>query len=265
MRLWEAVLLGMVQGLTEFLPVSSSGHLVLAEALLGLDLPGVVFEVVVHLATLCAVLWVYRARVAALAAGAARGERKAWTYIGLLVLATIPAGVVGFLAKDFFEGMFDRPAWAAGFLLVTGVLVWSIRRTAPRASAERPGPATAVWVGFAQALAILPGISRSGATVATGVWRGVDAVRMAEFSFLLSVPAILGAGLLQLGALRATDPAGALPLAAGFVAALLTGILAIRLFVRMLEHRTFHWFALYCWVVGAGYLLAAAVWPGLRG
>jgi undecaprenyl-diphosphatase len=255
----------MVQGLTEFLPVSSSGHLVLAEALLGLDLPGVVFEVVVHLATLCAVLWVYRERVAALAAGATRGEREAWTYIGLLVLATIPAGVVGVLAKDFFEGMFDRPAWAAGFLLVTGFLVWSIRSTASRASAGRPGPATAIWVGFAQALAILPGISRSGATVATGVWRGVDAVRMAEFSFLLSVPAILGAGLLQLGALRATDPAGAIPLAAGFVAALLTGILAIRLFVRMLEHRTFHWFAIYCWVVGAGYLFAAAVWPELRG
>lgn len=265
MSLWEAVLLGVVQGLTEFLPVSSSGHLVLAEALLGLDLPGVVFEVMVHLATLCAVLWVYRARVAALAAGAVRGERKAWTYIGLLVLATIPAGILGVAAKDFFEGMFDRPAWAAGFLLVTGFLVWSIRGTAPAATAERPGPRTALWVGVAQALAILPGISRSGATVATGVWKGVDAVRMAEFSFLLSVPAILGAGLLQLGAIRATDPAGAAPLVAGFVAALLTGILAIRLFVRMLAHRTFHWFAVYCWTVGAGYLLAAAVWPALRG
>jgi undecaprenyl-diphosphatase len=262
---WEAALLGVVQGLTEFLPISSSGHLVLAGHLLGLDLPGVVFEVVVHLATLCAVLWVYRSRVAALAGGALRGERAAWEYLGLLALATVPAGLAGVLGRDFFEGMFDRPLSAAAFLVVTGFLVWSIRYTAPRAGRERPTPRTAGWVGVAQALAILPGISRSGTTMAVGVWKGVDAVRMAEFSFLLSVPAILGAGVLQIGAIRATDPAGAIPLAAGFVAALVTGVAAIRLFVRTLERRTFHWFALYCWVVGAGYLIAAAVWPGLRG
>lgn len=262
---WEAALLGLVQGLTEFLPVSSSAHLVLAEELLGVVVSGIVFEVVVHLATLCAVLWVYRSRVTELASGVLRGERAAWSYVGLLVLASIPAGLAGTLGHEFFEGMFDRPVWAAAFLVVTGFLVWSIRWTAPRAARERPDPRDAVWIGIAQALAILPGISRSGATLATGVWKGVDAVRMAEFSFLLSVPAILGAGLLQLGDIRATEPATAIPIAVGFVAALLTGVVAIRLFVRMLERRAFHWFAAYCWVVGAGYLLAAAAWPGLRG
>ncbi len=264
MSVLEAILLGVVQGLTEFLPVSSSGHLVLGQALLGIDLPGVTFEVTVHLATLCAVLWVYRRRVGSLAAGALRGRRADWGYIALLALASVPAGLAGVLLKDWFEVAFGRPVMAAAALLVTGLFVHSVRFTTSRAGKPEISVGQAALIGISQALAILPGISRSGATVAAGTWRGVDAMAAAEFSFLLSVPAILGAGLLQLGDVGGSAGPGTSALGAGFFTALVAGVLAIRWFVRMLEARTFHHFAWYCWFVGGAYLLASAVLPGLK-
>lgn len=263
MNFLEAIVLGIVQGLTEFLPVSSSGHLVMGQALLGIRLPGVRFEVTVHLATVCAVLWAYRRRVASLVAGAARGDRTSWIYIGLLVLASVPAGLAGVLARDWFESAFGSPVLAAVMLLVTGLLVHSVRRTAVRADDTMPSAGQAAWIGVAQAAAILPGISRSGATVAMGTWRGVDPVVAAEFSFLMSIPAILGAGLLQLGE-AGGGGLGPPVLATAFGAALLAGVAAIRLFVRMLESGAFHRFAWYCWAAGSAYLIAAAVNPGLR-
>lgn len=261
----EAVLLGVVQGLTEFLPVSSSGHLVLAQALLGVRLPGVVFEITVHVATLGAVLWVYRARVGELAAGVVRGDRASLRYVGLLALASVPAAAVGLGFRERVEGAFDEPTAAAALLLVTGALVWSIRHTADAAEDPEPGAGQAIWAGLAQALALLPGISRSGSTMAAGVWRGVEPVRMAEFSFLMSVPAIGGAALLQMDGVEAAAAAGAIvPLAAGFAAALVAGVAAIHLFVRTLRARAFHRFGYYCWAVGGAYLLAAWLVPGLR-
>ena len=261
----EAALLGIVQGLTEFLPVSSSGHLVLAQAVLGVSLPGVLFEITVHVATLGAVLWVYRGRVAELAAGAVRGDRASLRYVGLLALASVPAAALGLGAREAVEGAFDRPSLAAAMLLVTGCLVWTLKWTSARGDADELGAGPALWAGFAQALALLPGISRSGSTVAAGVWRGVDAVRMAEFSFLMSVPAIGGAALLQLDGLEhAAGGGAALPLATGFVAALVSGVAAIRIFVRTLEAGAFHRFGWYCWAVGGGYLAAAWLVPGLR-
>jgi undecaprenyl-diphosphatase len=261
----DALILGIVQGLTEFLPVSSSGHLVLGQALLAVDVSGIAFEVTVHLATTVAVLWVYRRRVMELASGTLRGDAGSWSYVGLLALASVPAGLAGLLARDFFESLFERPLAAAAMLLVTGFLVWSVKYSAPGASRDRPGVGAAIWVGMAQAAAILPGISRSGATVAAGTWRGVTATRMAEFSFLLSIPAILGASLLEVEAARAEVAAdGGAALGIGFIAALFAGVAAIRIFVSMLQHRTFHWFAVYCWLAGGTYLVAALFLPGLR-
>lgn len=266
MSWWEAAVLGVVQGVTEFLPVSSSAHLVLGQALLGVRAPGVVYEAAVHLATLVAVLWVYRRRIADLATGMYRGRRAAWAFVGLLALASVPAAAVGLLLRGPVEASFEQPVVAAGLLLVTGLMVGTLRWTALRADRDRPGVPGALWVGFAQASAILPGISRSGATVAAGVWRGVEAERMAEFSFLLSVPAVGGAALLELGPgqldlVRALGP----ELAVGFAAAAVSGVLAIHLFVRALQAGSFHRFAYYCWAVGGGYLLAAWIWPALRG
>lgn len=266
MTWWEAALLGLVQGITEFLPVSSSAHLVLGQAVLGVRLPGVLYEAAVHLATLVAVVWVYRRRVAELAAGVVRGRRDAWAYVGLLALASLPAAGAGLWLREPIEASFEQPVLAAGLLLVTGALVATIRWTGPAAEEGRPGVGGSILVGVAQAAAVLPGISRSGSTVAAGIWRGVEPARMAEFSFLLSVPAVGGAALLelgpgQLGAVRSLGP----ELAVGFAAAAVTGVLAIRLFVRTLRAGSFHLFAYYCWAVGGGYLLAAWLWPPLRG
>lgn len=265
MTLLDAVLLGIVQGLTEFLPVSSSGHLVLGEALLGLSTPGVVFEVTVHVATLCAVCWVFRRRLGELVVGVLRRDGHALRYAGLLALATVPAAIVGLGLADRIEPLFDRPVVAASLLLVTGGIVWTLRRTGGRAGRDLPGAGVGLLIGVAQAVAILPGISRSGTTVAAGTALGVAPVRMAEFSFLLSIPAIAGAAVLQIPDLGAAGAQiGGAALAAAFSAALLSGILAIGIFVRMLRRRTFHRFAWYCWAAGAAYLVAAWIVPGLR-
>ena len=265
MSFLEAIILGIVQGLTEFLPVSSSGHLVIAQSLMGIKLPGVLFEVVVHVATLCAVCWVYRASLVRLGRGLAGGERTALGYIGLLVLATIPAAIVGIALGDAIEPIFEHPIVVAALLLVTGFLVRSIRTLGPRATRKDLRPQDALIVGLAQAVAILPGISRSGSTVAVGTAMGIDTIRMAEFSFLLSIPVIIGAALLQLPNIGGMGVAiGVGPLAVAFIAASLSGIFAIHMFLKMIEHRTVHRFAYYCWSVGIAYLVASALWPELR-
>ncbi len=301
MTVLEAVVLGIVQGLTEFFPVSSSGHLVMTEALLGLTLPGVAFDVALHVATLVSVVVVYRERLLRLARGA--GDRETWRYIGKLVLATIPAAIVGVGLKGWFEARFDDPVFAGTMLLVTGAVVWSSRwalaRDAvpkrdvlplaipiavaliagtwlpllavaaalsglllfARLSAAREGEYQPSWntaglMGVTQALAILPGISRSGSTVVAALWRRLDPVAAAEFSFLMSIPAIVGAAVLSLPDLATEGTTvGAPQLAAGAIGAGVAGVLAIRLFVGMLRRRSFHWFAWYCWVAGAAFLL----------
>jgi len=301
MTLLEAIVLGIVQGITEFFPVSSSGHLVMTEELLGLSLPGVAFDVALHVATLASVIIVYRQRLMGFARDAAR--RETWSYMGRLVLATIPAALVGVLFKDWFEARFDDPAFAGTMLLVTGSFVWSsrwalatarvriievlplgialtvavlagtaapflavltvealimavARATSARAEAE-PSWLTAAAMGVAQAAAILPGISRSGSTVLAGLWRRLDPVAAAEFSFLMSIPAILGAAILSLPDLAAEGATVAAPqLMGGALAAGIAGVAAIRFFVGMLRRRSFHVFAWYCWVAGALFLLA---------
>jgi undecaprenyl-diphosphatase len=251
MSWWEGLILGIVQGLTEFLPVSSSGHLVVTEAALGIRMHGVFVEVALHVATLLAVLIVYWRRILELVTGALTGKGAAWRSVGLLFLASVPAGVVGVLFNDFFERTFHTLGIVGVDFLVTGVILWSTGRAQ---QGDRPEPDTkgALAIGLAQACAILPGISRSGSTVAAGLWTGVDPVRAAEFSFLMAVPAIAGAAVLHLPDLsRESMAVGAGPLALSFVAALVSGVLAIRLLVRLLARRAFHRFAPYCWVLGA--------------
>ncbi len=251
MTWWEGLILGVVQGLTEFLPVSSSGHLVIAQAMLGISPPGITVEVVVHAATLAAVVIVYWRRLVEITAGMFRADRPAWRTIGLLVLATIPAGVIGVAFKSTFEALFQSLTAVGINLLVTGTLLWSGRWAMKRGERREPGAAGAVAIGLAQAFAILPGISRSGSTIIAGMWLKLDAVRAAEFSFLMAIPAIAGASVLELRTIS-TDAVevGAVALAVSFVAALIAGVFAIRFLVHLLARQAFHRFAPYCWSVG---------------
>lgn len=254
MSLWEAIVLGIVQGATEFLPVSSSGHLVMSQELLGIVIPGILFEVAVHLATLVSIVVVYRQRLAELVVGCLRGDKEALSYAGLLVLATIPAAVLGLFFEDAVSAAFDDPAVTGVALLVTGGLLWSTRWATARKPEGRPTVRSALLMGFAQAFALIPGISRSGSTVVAGLWGGVAGREAAAFSFLMAIPAILGAAVLKLPDVQGTGLSTA-ALAAGSLAAGITGVAAIRVFVALLRKQAFHRFAYYLWPVGIAFLV----------
>ena len=261
MNSWEAALLGILQGATEFLPVSSSGHLVIGQAVLGLELPGVAFEVAVHVATLLSVVVVYRDRLLGLVVGAAKREGTAWRYLGLLGLATIPAAVVGVGFRSVLEGMFDS-TWITGVaFLVTGTLLWSARSAQQREDRKTaPGAKEAGLIGLAQAFALVPGVSRSGATVVVALWLGLEAREAAAFSFLMSIPAIAGAAVLQAPEILAgSAPVGRMPLVVGAGLAASVGVVAIRMFVAVLAKKSFHRFAYYMWGLGIAVLAAVVL------
>ncbi len=247
---FQAALLGLVQGLSEFLPISSSGHLVLGQALLGVRTGDITFEVIVHFGTLLAVVTALRERVWALVRGCFKRDAAAWRMVLALGIGTVPAAAVGMLFKDALEAVFSSPAAASGWLVVTGAVLWSTRFR--KGYRQEVGVWDAVWIGAAQAFAILPGISRSGMTISTGLWRGVDGREAAAFSFLLSIPVILGATVLKVGELAAYPPAwGALaPLMVGMLAAYGAGVVAIRWLLALLRGGRLDRFAYYCWAVG---------------
>jgi len=245
-----AGILAFVQGLTEFLPVSSSGHLVLAGSLLGLPEGDLSFDILVHLGTLIAVLAVYARDIRELMSGVLKGKREDLRLAGLLVLGSIPAGAVGFLLSDRIESLFGNPAIVSGMLLVTGCVLFATKFSG-KGHRNEPGPGSALLIGAAQALAILPGISRSGLTISAGLATGVVRERAARFSFLLSVPAILGAALLDL---TASSDGGSISMSAavvGLAVAAVTGYIALRLLIRFLVSGRFHLFCWYCWALGA--------------
>ena len=261
MNYFQAVLLGLVQGLTEFLPVSSDGHLVLAEQLAGVRTPGVFVEVMLHVATLGSILVVYGKRFAALVVGVLRRDPSQLRYAGLMLIAMVPAGLVGILLRDLVSRTFDS-LWVTGFgFWVTGTALWYSSR-APAGNLDRPSVLQALHIGAAQALAILPGVSRSGMTVSTGLWAGMSAVQAAEFSFLMAIPVIGGAGLLEARHAGADmGLVGVGPLAVAALVAFASGVWAIRLLVALLARGQFHRFAPYCFAIGA-FTLGIAVWRG---
>ncbi len=253
MSYFDAIILGVVQGLTEFLPVSSSGHLVMAQTLLGVPAPGVFLEVALHVATLLSVMVVYRAKLLELLIGALRREAGAIHYIGMLVLATVPVAVIGFFFRDPIEAAFDTPYVTGFMLLATGVILWSTTWGSRDRAITEPRTGQAVAMGLAQCLALLPGISRSGTTIATGLWLRLDGVRAAEFSFLMSLPAIAGAAILQVADIQGGVALDG-PLLAAFLTALVAGVVAIKSLVWLVRRQVFHHFAWYVWAVGLAFL-----------
>jgi len=257
-----ATLLGLLQGLTEFLPVSSSGHLAIAQHYLtSFEQPGLLFDVLLHLATMGAVVIYFRRDIWLLLCSPWRRDEEARTYrqlLLLIIIASVPTGIIGLSFKDFFEGLFENIPVVACMLLVTGTLLWLAERLshADRSLSELTWK-DALLVGSVQGLAIIPGISRSGSTIAALLLRKVDGQSAARFSFLMALPAIFGATLLSLGDLDAVD-SGQLPAyALGMFAAFTSGMAAIHFLLALLRQKRLIFFALYCWGVGALFLGAS--------
>ncbi len=256
MDLFQALILGIVQGATEYIPVSSSAHLVLVPWLLGWPDASFTFEVLVQWGTLVGVFVFFWSDIWVITKGVLQGllqgkplatfeAKLGW----LVAVATIPAVVLGLLFKDFFEEAFARPVFAGGLLILTALLLVIAERYGSRwRELESLSWLDAIIVGFWQAAAILPGISRSGATISGAVLRGFNRPAAARFSFLMSIPALLGAGVVALNDLRETGllttelPA----ISVGFVAAAISGYVCIRWLLHYLQRHSLYIFAAYC-------------------
>lgn len=257
MNILEATALGLVQGATEFLPVSSSGHLVLIPYFLKLSQPTVFFDVVLHLGTLTALLIYFRNDLIKILASFLpnsehldRGASR--KLLGWLLLATIPAVLLGFFFKDFLESWFSNPRAVSIFLVVTGIVLY----TGEKIGMKRKDLTSIDWkdsilIGLAQAFAIIPGISRSGATISAGLIRDLNREDSARFSFLLAIPITAGAGFVKfVDASKTLSGQSLVLLAAGFLTALITGWLAIRFFLRFVRENKLSYFAWYCLILG---------------
>lgn len=257
--LLQVTVLAVLQGLTEFLPVSSSGHHVLAEHLLGVHESGLTLPVALHLGTLIAVLAVYRRAIAAMLRDVLAGRLGPFA---MVLLGSVPAGLAGILLEDWFEARFGEPRTAGFGLLVTALVLFvsdAARRGAPApAEAREPGVKEALLIGLAQAAAILPGISRSGSTIGVGLLCGLRPSVAARYSFVLSLVAVGGASLLEARKLARDglqgDATGGPLLLWGVALSALTGWFALRLLLAFLERGAFRWFALYCAAVGVAVL-----------
>ena len=288
MQWYEAILLGLVQGLTEFLPVSSSGHLVIGREVLGVEASeDLAFEVIVHAATVLSTIIVFRKQIWNLLKGffcglsGVRVERKEGSlslecndqtdYLLKICVSMIPIFVVGFFFKDYVEGLFGSITGVGVALLVTAVLLFfsdmaSGKGTVLTLKSDEPAKEyrngisywQALAVGLGQAFAVAPGLSRSGTTISTGLICGVKREVMAQFSFLMVLVPILGEAFLEIvGGGFAESSVGILPLLLGFASAFLSGLLACKIMIALVKKAKLSWFALYCVLAAASIFIFA--------
>lgn len=278
MDIIQAIIMGMVQGLTEFLPVSSSAHLVIAPELLGTQ-SSLAFDTLLHVGTLVAVIGYFWKDITSMIKSFVsslldipRGKfkegvaddpykRLAW----LVVVGTIPAGLMGVLLKSEFEALFNSVTIVGFFLLVTGVILWGSEWIAKR-NIDKKGKdvkevsfTNSLVIGVFQGLAIAPGISRSGSTIAAGLFSGLERKLAARYSFLLSIPAILGAALIQAKDIVSFD-ANTEVLIAGFLSAAIFSYLAVKFMMGYIQKHSLNIFAIYCWIVGVLTIIISMVW-----
>ncbi|WP_321423019.1 undecaprenyl-diphosphate phosphatase [uncultured Methanobacterium sp.] len=278
MDIIQAIIMGAVQGLTEFLPVSSSAHLVIAPQLLGTQ-SSLAFDTLLHVGTLVAVIGYFwkdiismiKALVASLLdipkgkfkEGVKEDPFKRLTW--LVVVGTIPAGLMGILFKNEFESLFNSVTAVGFFLLITGVILWGSEWIAKK-NKDKKGKdvkevsfTNSLVIGLFQGFAIAPGISRSGSTIAAGLFSGLERKLAARYSFLLSIPAILGAALIQTKDIVSFD-ANLEVLIAGFLSAAIFSYLAVKFMMGYIQKHSLNIFAIYCWFVGALTIIISMVW-----
>lgn len=262
MDLWESFLLGLIQGITEFLPISSSGHLVLGQYFLGLqNNGGITYEIVVHFGSLVSIVLFYRKDVVQLVMSAVTMLAKPMLLFSpsklpkdqllvyLILISMIPALLVGLFLKSSIETAFESPVWVSVMLLVTGTLLLSTKLATPEQNVI--GSKHAIGMGLAQAVAILPGISRSGSTIAIGQHLGLSREECARFSFLMVIPVIAGAMILELGELGTNGVAVDVSvLMVGFITSAVSGFFALTFLIKVIKRFGIHWFAMYCYGLG---------------
>ena len=259
MEWFEALILGIIQGLTEYLPVSSSGHLAIGQALFGMENgeENLMFTVAVHVATVLSTLVILWSEIDWILKGLFKCELNAETkYVLNIIVSMIPVGIVGVFFKDYVEEIFGSGLLVVGFcLLITASLLIFSYYAKPRQK-EHISMKDAFIIGLAQAVAVLPGVSRSGSTIATGLILGNKKETLAQFSFLMVIPPILGEALLDImkaannGVEAATAGISTTALAAGFVAAFVSGCLACRWMIGIVKRGKLVWFGVYCAIVG---------------
>jgi undecaprenyl-diphosphatase len=263
---FQAIVLGLVQGLAEFLPISSSAHLALTPYLLGWKDPGLAFDVALHIGTLIALAWYFRKDWIALTQSAwhivrdRRVEGVNERRVLFLIVATIPGAIAGLLVNDLAETTFRSPALIACTLIVMGILLWAADRYAPRERAESEiGWRDAILIGCAQMFALIPGVSRSGSTITAGRALGLDRVAAARFSFLMSMPITTAAAVLKTPEALAAEGLSA-ALVAGIIAAGVSSWLAITVLLRFVSRNSFGVFAVYRVLLGLVVLGSLYIW-----
>ena len=249
----QALILGIIQGVAEFLPISSSGHLVVLQRVFGMEAPALTFDVVLHVGSLLAIVLVFWHKIWELI------KRPFCKMTGLLIVGTIPAVVVGFLFRDFIENYLRTGIWLAAAFTITGfLLLFADKFTNERKDEGEITCLDALVVGIAQAFALPPGISRSGTTIAAGLGRGIKRTAIAEYSFMLAIIAIAGAGFLELLQVIQGEVApggvGFMPMAVGFVASFVVGYFSIKLLLKLIKACKLRYFSYYVWGL-AGWIL----------
>ncbi len=262
MDLLQAFLLGLLQGITEFLPVSSSGHLALGRALFDSELaPGITFEIVVHFGSFCSISVYYRERLLHILKDLFKhmspSKIKTGEYLenesvrlsGYILLSMIPAGIVGFTMKEEIEQLFINPVLVSFLLIVTGMLLFFTRYM--KRLDSHNNAVKSFLIGIAQAFAILPGISRAGSTISAALFLRIGREEAANFSFLMVLPILAGAMLKEMVDLfEAGIQLGMMPLAVGFLTSFLSGYAALTYLIILLKKDKFHYFSYYCWFIG---------------
>lgn len=262
MSLIHAVFLGIVQGLTEFLPISSSGHLVILQHLIGFKGPDVLFDTFLHMGTLLSVCVVFKGDLYSMGRSLVRRERDSPSFrlLVLIIIGTVPTALMGYIFRDFFEKQFAALFPAAVMLLVTGGLLFLADRITTNSKSQNEiRKRDACCIGIVQGLSILPGLSRSGSTISAGIFLGLERKCAARFSFLLSVPAIAGAGVLQFSGMKDLSGHLLVPLAVGTLTSALVGYGAIRILLKVVVQRKLSFFSCYCWALGCGVLLISLI------
>ena len=262
----KAIILGLIQGITEFLPISSSGHLVICKSFLDIETQGVIWEIALHFSTLLAIFCVFYKDIFMMLKSACQSGKKLFSgesiinlfkndphtrLFLLIVIGTIPTVIIAFSFRNVFESLFNKPGIAGYMLIVTGTILWFTKHNFRSNSNKKTfGIVDSLIIGSVQGLAITPGISRSGTTIATATFRGVDRETAAKFSFLLVIPVILGGMATMVKDTITLKNDELFFLIIGSVVAAITGYISLRILIRIVNNGKLHLFSYYCWPVG---------------